>query len=76
LTKSSGLFKAGMIVTTGAGIGFALMTMIFSGWAAILGAVTLIVTGSALLLNNLRQQDAYLPKEKSPKEKLADSLCQ
>ncbi len=69
LTKRQGLMTAGLVVTAVAGIGFSIMTMVLSGWAAILGAITLIITGSALLLNNMRQQNEYLPEEKSPKEK-------
>ncbi|MCA9926538.1 MAG: hypothetical protein KC421_29415 [Anaerolineales bacterium] len=76
LTKTPGLFRAGLIVTAVAGVGFSIMAMILSGWVAILGAIILIATGGALLLNNLRRQTDYLPQEKSPKEKLVDSLSQ
>lgn len=74
LTKRARLMRAGWIVTAVAVAGFSLMTMILSGWAAILGAAMLIATGGALLLNSLRRQSDYLPEEKTPKEKLADSL--
>ncbi|VAW35601.1 hypothetical protein MNBD_CHLOROFLEXI01-1561 [hydrothermal vent metagenome] len=75
LTQSQGLRNASMIVTVVSGICISIMTLILSGWATILGAITLIVTGGALLLNNARHHSAYLPKEKSPtKEQLVDFL--
>ena len=74
LTKRQGLFTAGLIVTAVAGVGFSIMAMVLSGWSAILGSLVLIGVGGALLLNNARRQDDFLPEEKSPKEKLADSL--
>ena len=73
-TKSQGLRKAGFIVTAVAGVCVSIMTIILSGWATILGGITLIVTGGALLFYNSHYHSEYLPKEKSPKERLADSL--
>lgn len=72
-TKSRGLRRAGLIVTAVSAVGFSIMTIILSGWTTILGAITLIVAGGAILLNNARRHSA-LPKEKFPKEKLVDAL--
>ncbi len=74
LTQSHGLFKAGLIVTAVTGVAFSIMALLLSGWTAILAAIMLIATGGVLLFNKQPQFSDFLPKEKSPKEKLVDSL--
>ncbi len=64
-----GLLRAGTILVAVAGLAFALMSMLLSGWVSVLGSAVLILVGVALLM---RGRVPVLLREKAPQEKLAD----
>ena len=53
--QSGGLAKAGTILSIVSGFGFALMSLVLSGWVAVVAAVILVGTGVALLGRNSLQ---------------------
>ncbi len=65
--QSGGLAKAGTILSIVSGFGFALMSLVLSGWVSVIAAVILVGTGVALLGRNsllLTSGEAVADKEK------------
>jgi len=72
--RSTGLARAGMILTIISGCGFALMSLVLSGWTSILAAVILIGSGTLLVArNNLGLASG---ESESNKEKLAEAYSE
>lgn len=50
--RSEGLAKAGTILSVISGLGFALMSLVLSGWVSVIAAVVLVGTGMVLIGRN------------------------
>lgn len=69
-----GLINVGLILATISLATFSLMSFLLSGWVSFVGAFALIAGGLILLVRGRTAPDLILVDEKSPKEKLYDSL--
>jgi hypothetical protein len=68
--RSNGLARAGTILTIISGFGFALMSLVLSGWVSIVAALILVGSGTALIgRNSLRLASG---ESETDKEKLVE----